>query len=127
MIGIESKGDFKKTKRFLDRMLRQDMFVQLDSYGREGVQILRSATPVDSSITANSWNYRVIRSHRWPGVEWYNTHEAGNSEVSVAILIQYGHATGGGGYVHGRDYINPAMQPFFDRVSDEVWKKVKSS
>jgi len=126
MISISTKGDGNVTRKFLERLKKQDMFTQLDTYGREGVQILRSATPVESRLTADSWEYRVIRSHRWPGIEWYNTNPAGNSDVSVAVLIQYGHATGGGGYVHGRDYINPAMRPFFDRVSDEVWKKVKS-
>ncbi len=124
MIGITSNGDFNNTRNFLNRLLKGDIFSGLDRYGRIGVDALSKATPVDSSLTANSWTYRIIKDRRRPGIEWYNTNIAG--DTSVAILIQYGHATGTGGYVAGRDFINPAMRPIFDRIADDVWKKVKS-
>ncbi len=88
-----------------------------------GVDALARATPVATSLTRNSWEYRIIKDRKNPGIEWYNTNVVNG--VSVAILIQYGHGTGTGGYVTGRDYINPAMLPVFDMIADEIWKKVK--
>lgn len=123
MIGVTSKGDFRKTKDFLNKMLRGDIFSDLDRYGQLGVEALAKATPVDTTLTANSWGYRVIKNKRRPGIIWFNTNKVNGT--SVAILIQYGHATGTGGYVNGRDFINPAMRPIFDKIADDVWKKVK--
>lgn len=114
-----SRGD--KMRDSLNKIRHRGIFEDLDRYGREGVFALRAATPVETGLTAQSWQYRIIKGKR-PGIEWYNT----NAEdgVQIAILIQYGHATGTGGYVHGRDYINPAMRNVFDRIADDVWKKV---
>jgi hypothetical protein len=105
-------------------MAKGDLFSGLDHYGRMGVDALARATPVDTGLTASSWAYRIRREKGRVGIEWYNTHTV--SGVQVAILIQYGHGTGTGGYVSGRDYINPAMQPLFDQIADDVWKKVKT-
>lgn len=121
MIGITSRGDFSKTEGFLAKILRGDIFRDLNNYGQQGVEALSRATPVDTGKTAMSWNYRVIRGRR-PGIEWFNTNT--ENGTSVAILIQYGHGTGTGGYVQGRDFINPAIRPIFDRIADDVWKKV---
>lgn len=123
MIRITSSGDFKKTTDFLDRLRRREIYRDLDRYGRMGVDALSRATPVRTGLTANSWRYRVLTGRR-PGIEWYNTNEAGGT--SVAVLIQYGHGTGTGGYVGGRDYINPAMRPIFQQIADDVWKKVRA-
>ncbi len=122
MISIESQGDFKNTTDFLNRLVKGDIFSGFDNYGRIGVDALAGATPVDSRLTANSWAYRVIKSRKRPGIIWYNTNMAG--DTPVAILIQYGHATGTGGYVEGRDFINPAMQPIFDQIAVDVWREV---
>ena len=122
MIGITSRGDHKKSSDFLKRMLTGDIYSDFNRYGEMGVRALASATPVDSSLTAKSWRYRIIKG-RQPTIEWYNTNVV--SGTSVAILIQYGHGTGTGGYVVGRDYINPAMRPIFDQIADDVWKKVR--
>ena len=122
MIGISSRGDFGSTKSWLRRVSQGDPFSDLDRYGQMGVAALREATPIDTSLTANSWQYRVIRDKKRPGIEWYNTNSTGGAPV--AILIQYGHGTGTGGYVSGRDYINPAMRPIFDKIAADVWKKV---
>lgn len=124
MIGIESKGDHKKTYNYLNKILRGDFFNDLDRYGQLGVEALANSTPVDTGLTAESWSYRVIRNRKRPGIEWYNTNVVNGTPV--AILIQYGHGTGTGGYVQGRDYINPAMHPVFDKIVENVWKKVKS-
>lgn len=123
MISITSRGDFKKTDDFLKRLMHGDIYSDLNRYGQMGVEALSKATPIDSSLTSHSWAYRIIKGKR-PGIEWYNTNEVNGT--SVAILIQYGHATGTGGYVLGRDYINPAMRPIFDKIADDVWKKVKA-
>lgn len=123
MISITGSGDLKRTRSFLEKLMRNDIFSDLDRFGRMGVDALSNATPVNSGLTSVSWGYRVIRDRRSPGIEWFNSNPAGNT--SVAVLIQYGHGTGTGGYVQGRDFINPAMRPMFDRIADDVWKKVR--
>jgi len=122
-IGVTSVGNYAKTRDFLNRMLKGDMFTGLDRYGHMGVEALASATPVDSGLTASSWQYRIINDARGPGIEWYNTNvEAAGAPV--AILIQYGHGTGTGGYVQGRDFINPAIRPIFEAIANDMWEKV---
>ncbi len=122
MIGVSSSGDHKKTVDFLKRISQGDIYSDFQRYGEMGVKALAQATPVESGLTANSWRYRIVKG-RQPTIEWYNTNVV--SGTPVAILIQYGHATGTGGYVAGRDFINPAMRPIFDQIADEVWRKVK--
>jgi len=124
MISIESTGSFENTERFLRNASRTDIFRSLDKYGQEGVNALRAATPKDSAETANSWVYEILRDSKSYSIIWSNTHvESGRP---IAILLQYGHATGTGGYVAGYDYINPALKPIFDRISSDVWKAVTS-
>lgn len=124
MIRVTSKGNYEKTIKHLSRLSRSDHFSNLDRYGKEGVAALASATPVDTRLTADSWKYRIIKNKNRPGIEWYNTNV--QDGVSVAILIQYGHGTGTGGYVQGRDYINPAMRSVFDKIVANFWKEVTS-
>lgn len=123
MISVTSVGDLKKTISFLNNLSNKNLSVDLNRYGKLGVDALAKFTPVDSNLTANSWGYRIIKSTRGPGIEWYNTNVVNGTPV--AILIQYGHATGGGGHVVGRDYINPAIRPIFDKISEEIGKKVR--
>lgn len=123
MIGVRTKGDNDKTTKALKRILNGNLFSDLERYGQMGVDALSKATPVESGLTANSWVYKVFRGRK-PGIAWYNTNMAGGT--SIAILIQYGHGTGTGGYVAGRDFINPAIRPLFDKIADDIWKKVKS-
>lgn len=122
MIQITTKGDLKKTTDFLKRLQNKDIYSDLSRYGQMGVDALSRATPIDSRLTASSWKYRIIKGKR-PGIEWYNTNEVNGTPV--AILIQYGHGTGTGGYVVGRDFINPAIRPIFEKISADVWKKVR--
>ena len=124
MIGVSTKGNFKGARGYLNRIKNRELFKQFEQYGQMGVRALSAATPVDTGLTAQSWDYRVIRGHRWPGIEWYNSNEV--NETPVAILIQYGHGTRGGGYIQGRDFINPAMRPVFDKILRELREKVKS-
>lgn len=124
MISLTSKGDFEKTRKYFAKLSQQDQFKSLDRYGEMGVRALAKSTPVDSGLTAASWKYRIIKNGKRPGIEWYNTNV--QNGASVAILIQYGHGTGTGGYVQGKDYINPAMRPVFDRIVDQFWKEVTS-
>lgn len=125
MISLTSKGDWGSTIRQLKRMATgTDNHASLEKYGKAGVAALAKATPVDSGLTAASWNYRVIKTRGRPGIEWYNTNTSNGT--SVAILIQYGHGTGTGGYVRGRDYINPAMRPVFDQIVAQFWREVTS-
>lgn len=97
----------------------------LDRYGKVGVEALRRATPVDSGLTANSWGYRIVKMGAGSRIEWYNTNV--NDRTVIAVLIQYGHGTGTGGYVEGRDYVNPAMRRVFDQLAEEVWKEVTNA
>lgn len=121
---VSSKGDWEKTRSFFDKMLRRDFFSQLDIYGEMGVSALEEATPQDTGLTAHSWAYRIIDSPAGPRIEWYNSNDADGTPV--VVLIQYGHGTGTGGYVHGRDFINPAMRTVFDDIVDDMWKQVKN-
>lgn len=122
MITFETKGDYKKTERFLEKLLNGVRLGSLDKYGRMGVEALRSATPVDTGATAASWTYKIERTKEGTGVIWSNTNV--QNGVNIAIILQYGHGTGGGGYVVGRDYINPALRPVFDEMANSAWKEV---
>lgn len=125
MFSITSKGNFSKTRKFFDSIKRGDIYSDLDRYGREGVEALSRATPQNTGRSAISWDYRVIKDAKNPGIEWFNTNRTGRG-TPIVILIQYGHGTGTGGYVPGFDFINPAIKPIFDKITDNVWKKVKS-
>lgn len=123
MITFSSSGDFKKTENFLTKAARmQSVRRALDRGGRKGVAALAAATPVESGLTAALWDYQVRFSQGAASVEWTNSNR--NGSAVIAILLQYGHGTGTGGYVRGRDYINPAIRPIFDEIADEVWKEV---
>lgn len=124
-ITFSSNGSFKKTRRFLNKMSKRDIFKSLEKYGREGVNALANATPVDSSLTASSWNYEITRKRGTYSIVWTNSNT--NRGTPIAILIQYGHGTGTGGYVQGVDYINPALRPIFERIAADVWKEVTSA
>lgn len=128
MFKLFSKGDHKKTGNRLKRLVKggqSDIPVDLDSYGRMGVDALARATPVDSGLSASSWNYEVIKDNKGPAIVWDNTNVTPGG-LPVVILIQYGHGTGTGGYVPGIDFINPAISPIFDKLIDDLWKEVSS-
>lgn len=122
MIKFRHKGDFSKVTRYLEKSKEAVRHVDFDKYGRAGVAALASATPVDSGLTASSWSYEVKRGVGTASITFYNSHV--NQGVPIAIILQYGHGTGTGGYVQGRDYINPAIQPVFDQLADSAWKEV---
>lgn len=122
MITFKQKGDFSKTFRFFERLKNIFHAGLLDKYGREGVDALSAATPVDSGETAASWRYEIKNTANGMAIEFKNDNI--NQGCNIAILIQYGHGTGTGGYVQGRDYINPAARPVFERLSEEISRKV---
>ena len=122
MISFRQKGDFSKLNRYLERVKEAANFGILDKYGREGVAALASATPVESGKTASSWYYEITRQNGSVSIEFYNSNV--NKGVPIAIILQYGHGTGTGGWVEGRDYINPVIQPLFDKIADSAWKEV---
>ena len=113
---------FNKTKRFFKRATEAKFLQSLDRYGQEGVAALAAATPIESGKTASSWYYEIRRSGSSFSIHWGNSHV--NDGVNIAVIIQYGHGTGTGGYVAGRDYINPAIRPIFDKIAENVWKEV---
>lgn len=122
MISFRQKGDFSKLTRFLERAKDSVRISDLDKYGREGVAALASATPVDSGMTAACWEYGIEQKNGSIALSFYNSNI--QNGVPIAIILQYGHGTGTGGWVQGRDYINPAIQPIFDKIADEAWKEV---
>lgn len=124
MITIKQKGDFKKLDRYLERLLNVIKRGELDKYGRMGVDALMAATPVDSGKTAQSWYYEVKHTNGGASIVFRNSNV--NDGVPIAIILQLGHGTGTGGYVAGRDYINPAIQPIFDQIANDAWKEVTS-
>lgn len=122
MISFKQKGDFSKATRYLERVKEAIHLGMLDKYGREGVAALSSATPIDSGKTASSWSYEIVNSKGVAKIIFNNSNI--NQGVPIAIILQYGHGTGTGGWVQGRDYINPAIQPIFDKIVNEAWKEV---
>lgn len=124
MISFRHKGDFSKADRYLEKLRESVKLGVLDKYGRAGVAALSSATPVDTGLTANSWFYEIEHSSRSDKIVFNNSNI--QNGVPIAIILQYGHGTGTGGWVQGRDYINPAIQPIFDQMTKEVWKEVTS-
>lgn len=125
MISIKQKGDFKNTEKLLSRATRINIRSILDRYGEMGVNALAAATPVDTGKTASSWGYRLEIGNESSTIVWTNSNV--NKGVNIAIILQYGHGTGNGGYVQGRDYINPAMKPIFDDLAAEAWREVVGS
>lgn len=122
MISFKQKGDFSKLTSFFEKAKEIVKLGDLDKYGRAGVEALSSYTPVDSGLTASSWYYEIDHSNERVTITFNNSNI--QNGVPIAIILQYGHGTGTGGWVEGRDYINPAIQPIFDRIAEDAWKEV---
>ena len=122
MITFRQKGDFSKLTRFLERAKETVRLGDLDKYGRQGVAALSSATPIDSGLTAESWYYEIENKKGSATITFYNSNV--QNGVPIAIVLQYGHGTRNGGWVQGRDYINPAIRPIFDEIVNEAWREV---
>lgn len=122
MITFRQKGDFSKLSIFLERMKEVVNLSNLDKYGKEGVRALSQATPKESGKTASSWYYEIHHDKGSSSISFHNSNI--NDGVPIAILLQYGHGTGWGGYVQGKDYINPAIQPVFEKIAREAWEEV---
>lgn len=125
MIRFTHKGDFSKTMRFLKNANQKSYAAILQKYGEAGVRALAAHTPRESGDTAAMWGYDIVESGDGARIYWTNRNI--NDGVNIALILQYGHGTGTGGYVQGRDYINPALQPIFDQMADEAWREVTGS
>lgn len=121
MITFNQSGDFGRTMEFFNKA-KGLRLSDLDTYGNQGVMALSKMTPVDSGLTSDSWSYKISREKGKTTITWYNSNSSSN--VPIAIILQYGHGTKNGGWVAGRDYINPAMRPVFDKMADLAWKEV---
>lgn len=122
MISFKQKGNFLDVKKDLKRMLNAIQRINLDKYGEAGVKALASATPIDTGNTANSWYYKIERKNDSVTIGFYNSNI--QNEVSIAVILQYGHGTRNGGWVQGRDYINPTIRPVFDNIVNAAWREV---
>jgi hypothetical protein len=125
MFSFSSTGDWGNTEAFLRKLQKLNVDAALQAAGTKGVAALAKATPRDSGLAANSWTFKIAKSSGGVEIDWTNTDD--ESGFKVALMIQYGHGTGTGGYVHGIDYINPAMRPIFDEIAETVWKAVTSA
>lgn len=125
MLSVTSSGDFSKTQQFLAKIVRPDVRPRLEAYGQQGVQALAAATPQASGVTAQSWSYTIEYKDGVWGISWTNSHH--NKGVPIAIILEYGHATGTGGWVRGRSYIPRTIKPIMDKIADDVWKVVTSA
>ena len=125
-VKVGDKGDFKKTFKFLRVMKEKRFLKNLDKYGQMGVDALAAATPKRTGLTAESWTYDITDNGEQLIISWNNTNVQ-KGYYNVALMIQYGHGTGTGGWVEGIDYINPALKPVFDKIADAVWMEVKNS
>lgn len=124
MLSLKSNGKFTKTERYLKKLRGKDFTRILSKYGEIGVAALTESTPVDSGETARSWGYIISHEDGQISIAWTNSHF--NKGVQIAVILQYGHGTGSGGYFKGRDYINPTMRPVFDKIAEEAWKEINS-
>lgn len=122
MISFKQKGDFSKLTCFLEKSKESINLGILNKYGREGVEALSSATPVESGKTSSSWYYKITNKNNKISISFYNSNI--QNDIPIAVIIQYGHGTKNGGWIEGRDYINPAIQPIFDKISESVWREV---
>lgn len=122
MIAFRHRGDFSDTTNFLKRMKQNNIRTLMERFGREGVDALASETPVDTGLTAASWYYKISQTNTSVTLTFCNSNV--QNGVPIAIILQYGHGTRNGGWVQGRDYINPAIQPVFDRITKEAWGEV---
>ncbi len=122
MITFKHRGSFSKTERFLNTVKLQKHLNVLDDLGAEGVRVLSEATPKKTGKTAASWTYEIQKTEESTTIAWLNTNT--NQGVTIALILQYGHGTGTGGFVQGIDYINPAMRPVFDEIANRAWKEV---
>lgn len=122
MVTITQKGDFKKTEKFLKKAMGKDYLDVLEKYAQRGVLALSAATPVDTGETASSWSYEIVQNGSRLSIFWKNSNV--QKGVNIAVILQTGHGTRNGGYVSGRDYINPALRPIFDEIANSAWKEV---
>lgn len=125
MIVLKNKGDFSKTTNFLKRITKLDYKSILSKYGKMGMDALAKATPIDTGLTASSWSYEIVEDDGGATIYWKNSNVV--KGVSIAVILQYGHGTGTGGYVEGVDYINPALRSIFEGIADDAWKEVTGS
>lgn len=122
VIAFVHRGNFNRTNKYLERLKEIGQRGEFDKYGQAGVEALRSATPRDSGKTADSWDYIITRQNGSVSIVWTNSNI--ENGVNIAVILQYGHGTRNGGYVQGRDYINPAIKPIFDKIASEAWNEV---
>ena len=115
-------GDFSKTLKFLNAVTNKGYLNKLNAYGQMGVEALASATPKDTGLTSESWDYVIERQNGRTSISWFNRNVV--KGINIAIILDHGHGTGRGTYVQGRHYISPAIQPIFDKIADDVWKEV---
>lgn len=123
-IKVTHRGDFSATKAFASRIQNRVYLRNLEKYGAMGVAALRDATPKDDGDTANRWYYEVVDRPGYYAIHWLNSNVVQPGNIPIAVLIQYGHGTRNGGYVEGRDYINPALRPIFDQMASDMWREV---
>lgn len=124
-ITVTQKGDFSKIEKFLNFVKGRSYLNSLSKYGEMGVSALANATPKDTGLTADSWKYEIEYNNESTTIRWINTNVV--DHVNIAVILQYGHGTRNGGYVTGRDYINPALRPIFDQIAEQAWKEVRSA
>jgi len=124
MITFKHTGDFKNVEKFFHTNRQEEITRILNHYGQKGVDALAANTPVDTGLTAKSWGYKIVQNGSGVSIIWTNSNVIDGAPI--AILLQYGHATGTGGYVEGRDYINPAIQPIFDEIAENAWREVST-
>lgn len=122
VVKLRQTGDFRKTDRFLSGLVGAHYMRKLKKYGEKGVEALKAATPVDTGKTAESWSYEIVQSEGRTSIYWKNSNIVNG--VCIAIILHYGHGTKGGGFVEGKNYITPAIQPILDEMADAVWKEV---
>ena len=122
VIRFRHKGDFSKATRYFENLKEAVRHGDLDKYGHEGVAALASVTPVETGLTARSWYYQITTTKGSVTISFHNSNI--QNGVPIAVILQYGHGTRNGGWVQGIDYINPAIQPLFNKIANNAWREV---
>lgn len=124
MISVETTGNFNNTMNWLDKISeKKDIYSIIDSHAKKGVAALKTATPVDTGLTASSWDYEIFNDND----ETYRlvfTNSNVSDGIPVVILIRYGHVTKNGGYISGNDFLSPIVNDIFNDTAKSIWKEV---
>lgn len=122
-IELKVRGSFQNVQNWLNRLGADEHYMAIDKLAQRGVDALASATPKDTGVTAASWTYRIKMDRGAVSITFLNYNKT-KTGIPIVILLDYGHSTGNGGYVKGKRFIDPTIQPIMDEIAESVWAEI---